>query len=61
MHFSLSTINAPVSLLQLKAPDGQTFKQAAASHCRHIIGTEIPSDSHVRTLMRETLGRNSFS
>jgi len=50
---------APVTDL-LIAPTGQTFTQAALSHCRHIIGTETPADSQVRTEIRDAAGRNSW-
>ena len=39
MHFFGSGTTAPFSSLKI-APRGQTFIQAASSHCMHIIGTE---------------------
>jgi hypothetical protein len=43
------------------APVGHTPIQGASPHCWHIIGTDIPSRSQVKTWMRVAAGRNSFS
>jgi hypothetical protein len=40
-----STSNSPGA--RWSAAVGQTFMQAAVSHCWHIMGTEIPSRSQV--------------
>jgi len=48
-------------VLRCMAPVGQTLTQAASSHCWHIIGTDMPSRSHVYACTREAPGRNRLS
>src|SRR5665647_2493292 len=50
-----------IAVLRCMAPVGQTVTQAASSHCWHIIGTVMPSRSHVYACTREAAGRNWLS
>ena len=43
------------------APVGHTLTQGASLHCWHIIGTEMPSRSHVYTCTRDAAERKRVS
>ena len=58
---SVQSTRFATARLRCMAPVGQTLTQAASSHCWHIMGTDMPSRSHVYACTRAAPGRNCAS